>query len=69
MVEDALAGVEAGSRGGFALVIGVDRSDHGAELLAAGAGVVVRDLVEVGVANATGSRREGLREGATEDPG
>jgi alpha,alpha-trehalase len=69
VVEDALAGVEAGSRGGFALVIGVDRSDHGAELLAAGAGVVVRDLVEVGVANATGSRREGLREGATEDPG
>jgi alpha,alpha-trehalase len=50
VVEDALAGVEAGSRGGFALVIGVDRTDHGAELLAAGAGVVVRDLGEVTVA-------------------
>jgi alpha,alpha-trehalase len=69
VVEDALAGVEAGRRGGFALVIGVDRSDHGAELLAAGAGVVVRDLVEVGVANGTGSRAEGLHEGAREDPG
>ena len=68
VVEDALAGVEAGRRGGFALVIGVDRSDRGAELLAAGAGVVVRDLVEVGVANATGSLGEGLPEGATEDP-
>src|SRR5215204_5595324 len=67
VVEDALAGVEAGRRGGFALVIGVDRTDHGAELLAAGAGVVVRDLVEVGVANGTGAR--GLREAATEDPG
>jgi beta-phosphoglucomutase-like phosphatase (HAD superfamily) len=64
-VEDALAGVEAGRRGGFALVIGVDRSDRGAELLTAGAGVVVRDLVEVGVA--TGSSGGGLREGATGD--
>jgi alpha,alpha-trehalase len=69
VVEDALAGVEAGRRGGFALVIGVDRLDHGAELLAAGAGVVIRDLVEVGVANGTGSRGEELREGATEDRG
>jgi trehalose 6-phosphate phosphatase len=65
VVEDALAGVEAGRRGGFALVIGVDRSDHGAELLRAGAGVVVRDLVEVGVA--TGSSGGGMREGATGD--
>jgi beta-phosphoglucomutase-like phosphatase (HAD superfamily) len=65
VVEDALAGVEAGRRGGFALVIGVDRSDHGAELLTAGAGVVVRDLVEVGVA--TGSSGGGVREGATGD--
>ena len=65
VVEDALAGVEAGRRGGFALVIGVDRSDRGAELLTAGAGVVVRDLVEVGVA--TGSSDRGRREGATGD--
>jgi HAD superfamily hydrolase (TIGR01509 family) len=65
VMEDALAGVEAGRRGGFALVIGVDRSDHGAELLPADAGVVVRDLVEVSMA--TGSRGRGLREGATGD--
>lgn len=49
VVEDALAGVEAGRRGGFGLVVGVDRSDHGTELRDAGADVVVRDLAEVGV--------------------
>ncbi|HJS27069.1 MAG TPA: trehalose-phosphatase [Actinomycetota bacterium] len=50
VVEDALAGVEAGRRGRFGLVVGVDRSDHGTELLDAGADVVVRDLAEVVVA-------------------
>ncbi|MGW8993816.1 HAD family hydrolase [Streptomyces zhihengii] len=50
VVEDALAGVEAGRRGGFGLVVGVDRTggpgtaaalrDHGADL-------VVRDLAEL----------------------
>ncbi|MBT2368980.1 HAD-IA family hydrolase [Streptomyces sp. ISL-10] len=50
LVEDALAGVAAGRRGGFALVVGVDRTagpgtdtallDHGADL-------VVRDLAEL----------------------
>lgn len=71
VVEDALAGVEAGRRGGFALVIGVDRSDHGAELLAAGAVVVVRDLGEVRVATRSGtparSPSRARREGATGD--
>jgi trehalose 6-phosphate phosphatase len=47
VVEDALAGVEAGRRGGFRLVIGVDRAGHPAELEAAGADVVVEDLGEV----------------------
>jgi beta-phosphoglucomutase family hydrolase len=47
VVEDALAGVRAGHRGGFGLVIGVDRSDHGSELLAAGADDVVPDLADV----------------------
>ncbi|WP_323379769.1 HAD family hydrolase [Streptomyces alkaliphilus] len=47
VVEDAEAGVEAGRRGGFALVIGVDRSDHGRALLRCGADVVVGDLSEV----------------------
>ncbi len=49
VVEDALSGVEAGRRGGFALVIGVDRLGQAAELAAHGADVVVDDLAEVGV--------------------
>ena len=47
VVEDALAGVEAGRRGGFGLVVGVDRTGHPGELEAAGADVVVGDLGEV----------------------
>jgi alpha,alpha-trehalase len=50
VVEDALAGVEAGRRGGFALVVGVDRGGHGQELLARGADVIVPDLAGVEVA-------------------
>jgi alpha,alpha-trehalase len=49
VVEDALSGVEAGRRGGFGLVIGVDRLGQAAELAAAGADVVVDDLAEVSV--------------------
>ena len=49
VVEDALSGVEAGRRGGFGLVIGVDRLGQAAELSKAGADVVVDDLAEVGV--------------------
>ena len=47
VVEDALAGVEAGRRGGFALVIGVDRLGQAEALRAHGADVVVADLGEV----------------------
>lgn len=47
VVEDAVAGVEAGAAGGFGLVIGVDRVGHADELLAHGAHVVVRDLGEI----------------------
>lgn len=50
VVEDALAGVEAGRRGGFALVVGVDRTagqDTGERLLRHGADIVVRDLEEL----------------------
>jgi len=50
VVEDALAGVEAGRRGGFGLVVGVDRAGHGPELLAHGADVIVADLAGVDVA-------------------
>ncbi len=45
--EDALAGVEAGRRGGFGLVVGVDRGGNGAALERAGADVVLRDLGEI----------------------
>lgn len=44
LVEDAVAGVRAGRSGGFGLVIGLDRRGQWAELLRAGASVVVSDL-------------------------
>lgn len=49
VVEDALAGVEAGRAGGFAMVIGVDREGHADELRRHGADLVVQDLSELGV--------------------
>jgi beta-phosphoglucomutase family hydrolase len=45
--EDALAGVEAGRAGAFALVVGVDRVGQADELQRHGADVVVRDLSEL----------------------
>ena len=54
VVEDALAGVEAGRRGRFGLVIGVDRGGHGEALREHGADVIVGDLGAVGVS--TGGR-------------
>ena len=47
VVEDALAGVEAGRAGGFAQVIGIDRSGQAAALREHGATRVVRDLGEL----------------------
>ena len=47
VVEDALSGVEAGRRGGFDLVIGVDRLGQAEALREHGADVVVDDLSEV----------------------
>jgi alpha,alpha-trehalase len=47
VVEDALAGVEAGQRGGFAFVIGIGIGTHADELLDRGASVVVKDLSEL----------------------
>ena len=49
VVEDALAGVEAGRRGGFGLVVGVDRTGHTEALLDHGADVVVADLADLDV--------------------
>jgi alpha,alpha-trehalose phosphorylase len=47
VVEDALAGVAAGRAGAFGLVIGVARGATPAELLLAGADMVVEDLGEL----------------------
>lgn len=55
VVEDALAGVEAGRAGGFGLVIGVDRTGHADDLRRHGADVVVEDLAEVVLESATGT--------------
>ncbi len=49
IVEDAVAGVQAGRRGGFGLVVGVDRGNHAAALQAGGADLVVQDLAELGM--------------------
>jgi trehalose-phosphatase len=58
VVEDAIAGVQAGRRGGFGLVIGVDRSGHAQELKDAGAHVVVADLAQVSVAREAAPARQ-----------
>src|SRR6516165_2126958 len=47
VIEDALSGVEAGSAGGFGLVIGVARKGDAEELRHHGAHVVVNDLGEL----------------------
>ncbi len=52
VVEDAISGVQAGSRGDFALVIGVDRVGQEEALKENGADVVVKDLGEVSVKEA-----------------
>lgn len=45
--EDALSGVEAGRRGAFGCVIGVDRSGRNPELKDHGADLVVKDLADI----------------------
>lgn len=49
VVEDAVSGVQAGSKGNFGLVIGVARGNNAHELKTNGADVVVEDLSEVTV--------------------
>jgi len=48
VVEDAIAGVQAGQAGGFGLVIGVDRGGSREQLRQNGADLVVSDLGELG---------------------
>lgn len=45
--EDAVAGVQAGRRGGFGLVIGIDRGGNAAALEKAGADLVVQDASQL----------------------
>lgn len=47
VIEDAIAGIEAGARGGFGCVVGVDRGDAGDALRKAGAHIVVHDVGEL----------------------
>ena len=49
VVEDAASGVQAGARGGFALVIGIARENNARELREQGADLVVTDLGETSV--------------------
>jgi trehalose-phosphatase len=51
VIEDAIAGVEAGCRGGFAMVVGVARDREADAYWQAGAHRVVHDLRELGPAN------------------
>ena len=47
IVEDSVAGVEAGQRGGFGLVVGIDRAEQREQLEAAGADIVLNDVGEL----------------------
>lgn len=53
VVEDAIAGVQAGRDGQFAHVIGIDRGDYTEALKAHGADVVVHDLSELAMSEAS----------------
>ena len=47
VIEDSAAGVEAGRRGGFGMVVGIDRSGSRRQLEAAGARIVLNDVGEL----------------------
>jgi len=61
IVEDSLAGVEAGRQGSFKLVIGVDRSNQSEELKKRGADIVVQDLSQLEISRT--SPRQSVRTG------
>ncbi len=56
--EDAQAGVEAGRRGGFALVTGVDRERQGSALREHGADIVVNDLGDLSLVGSGPATRD-----------
>lgn len=62
LVEDTAAGVEAGRRGEFRIVVGLAREGEGEDLEAAGADMVVSDLGRVPISS-------GLGRQASRDPG
>lgn len=47
VIEDAISGVQAGRKGNFALVVGVDRDEKEVSLKKAGADMVVKKLTEL----------------------
>lgn len=49
VIEDSVTGVEAGRRGGFGLVVGIDRDGRRDPLEAAGADVVVEDVSQLDI--------------------
>ncbi len=49
VIEDSSAGVEAARRGGFGLVVGLDRASRRPQLEAAGADLVLRDAAELDI--------------------
>jgi trehalose 6-phosphate phosphatase len=59
VIEDAVAGVQAGKAGGFARVIGVDRGGQRAALCRSGADIVVEDLAEITLVHDDGSAAGG----------
>ncbi len=61
VLEDAISGVKAGKRGGFACVVGLDRKGGRTALRKAGADVVVKDLADAAPASRpTRELRSGL---------
>ena len=68
MVEDALAGVEAGRSGKFKLVVGVDRAGQEELLKSHGADIVVKDLSQLDIGNRKTGRRQSKNE-TTQDEG
>ncbi|MBU3979875.1 MAG: trehalose-phosphatase [Proteobacteria bacterium] len=58
VVEDAIAGVQAGRQGNFGCVIGVDRIGQSASLKASGAEIVVGNLSQISVDNRLNERKE-----------
>ena len=49
VLEDAVAAVQAASRGGFGLVVGIDRGEQRTALEGAGAGIVLNDVGELDI--------------------